>query len=112
MAAASCCLGAPRRFQGTPSPVIYSGALFTHRASVTPTHDLPTWRGYLASREQLIEPLTLHCVVAEVEVQSDLIEHAGNNLRLDCLDARRIGMFMRAPPAICGALLDGAAQTG
>jgi hypothetical protein len=75
-----------------------SGALFTHRASVTPTNDLPIYRGDLAYQEKLIEQLALHRVVAKVEVLANFLEYCVDNLLLDIVRVRSVGMFVRTPP--------------
>jgi len=44
-------------------------------------------------------------LVVEVEVLADLVEDALNDLVDDRLLAGRVGVLVRPPPAVCGAVL-------
>jgi hypothetical protein len=59
---------------------------------------------------ELIEQLLRHHVAAEVEVLANFTEHPVNNVLLDSVNVRSVGVFVRTPPAISDTLLDGTAQ--
>jgi hypothetical protein len=61
---------------------------------------------------ELIEQLLLHHVAAKVEVLANFPEHPVNNVFLDSVIVRSVGVFVRTPPAISDTLLDGTAQYG
>jgi hypothetical protein len=60
----------------------------------------------------MIEQLLLYHVTAEIEVLANFTEHPVDDVLLDSVNVRSVGVLVRTPPAISDTLLDGTAQYG
>lgn len=94
------------------SPIVCKRS-FIYRSAVDSSKALSNrLSGYLVCGVKSSAQLLLHPVVAEVEVLANFMKYRVDNLPLDVVLVRSVGVLVRTPPAILDAFLDGTPQYG